>query len=132
MSELTPVQIIYDGDCPFCKVYVGMVRLKENYAVELINARDPHPLVDEVTLRGLDIDEGMVVVLEKEFYHGDDALNRMALMTTKSGLMRRLTKWTFSNPWRSRNLYPFLRGGRNVTLKLLGHKKIENLSSAER
>ena len=108
-----------------------MVRLQEGYAVELINAREPHPLVDEVTKRGLDIDEGMVVVLEGKFYHGDDALNRMALMTTKSGLMRRLTKWTFSNEWRSRNLYPFLRGGRNLSLKLLGHKKIKNLSGAE-
>ena len=131
MSELTPVQIVYDGDCPFCQAYLKMVRLKEDYSVELINAREPHPLVDEVTRRGLDIDEGMVVVLEDEFHHGDDAMNRLALMTAESGVIRRLTKWTFSNPWRSRNLYPVLRGGRNLSLKLLGHKKIKNLSGAE-
>ena len=127
MSQLTPVQIIYDGDCPFCQAYVGMVRLQEHYSVDLINARDPHPLVEAATERGLDLDEGMIVVLEDEFYHGDDAMTRMALMTTKSGVLRRLTKWTFTSPWRSRNLYPILRGGRNITLKFLGHKKIDNL-----
>lgn len=128
MNELTPVQIVYDGDCPFCQAFAGMVRLKESYSVELINARESHPLVDEATKRGLDLDEGMIVVLEDTFYHGDDAMNRMALMTTKNGALRRLTKWTFSNPWRSRNVYPILRGCRNLTLKILGHKKINNLN----
>lgn len=128
MSELTPVQIVYDGDCPFCQAFAGMVRLKENYSVELINAREPHPLVDEATKRGLDLDEGMIVVLEDTFYHGDDAMSRMALMTAENGALRRLTKWTFSNPWRSRNVYPILRGCRNLTLKILGHKKIDNLN----
>ena len=127
MSQLTPVQIIYDGDCPFCQAYVGMVRLQEHYSVDLINARVPHPLVEAATERGLDLDEGMIVVLEDKFYHGDDAMTRMALMTTKSGLLRRLTKWTFTSPGRSRILYPILRSGRNMTLKVLGHKKIDNL-----
>lgn len=126
MSALTTVQIIYDGNCPFCQAYVGMVRLQENYNVELINAREPHPRVDEVTLKGYDLDEGMIVILDGDFYHGDDAMHRMALMTANSGALRRLTKWTFSSPWRSRNLYPLLRGGRNMTLKILGHKKINN------
>ena len=128
--QIVPVQIVYDGDCPFCQAYVGMVRLKENYSVELINAREPHPIVSAATEKGLDLDEGMLVVLQDKFYHGDDAMTRMALMTTKSGLLRRLTKWTFTNPWRSRNLYPILRAVRNMTLKLLGHKKIENLPDA--
>jgi hypothetical protein len=104
-----------------------MVRLQENYSVELVNARAPHPLVQAATQKGLDLDEGMIVVLDDEFYHGEDAMTRMALMTAKSGVLRRLTKWTFSSPWRSRILYPFLRAGRNMTLKILGHKKIDNL-----
>ena len=128
MSEQTPVHIVYDGDCPFCRAYAGMVRLQENYSVNLINAREPHPLVEAATKKGLDLDEGMIVVLDDVFYHGDDAMTRMALMTAKSGLLRRFTKWTFESPARSRVLYPILRGGRNMTLKILGHKKIKNLS----
>ncbi len=128
MTENTPVQILYDGDCPFCQAYVRRVRLEENFSVELINVRAPHPLVEESTKRGLDLDDGMIVVVEGEFYHGDDAMTRMALMTTESGLVRRLTKWTFTSPWRSRYLYPILRSCRNLTLKILGHKKIDNLT----
>lgn len=127
MTDNIPVQIIYDGDCPFCQAFAKMIRLRENYSVELINARDPHALVDDATQRGLDLDEGMIVILGDEFYHGDDAMTRMALMTTKSGLLRRLTKWTFTSPRRSRILYPILRGGRNLALKILGHSQINNL-----
>jgi len=131
MSELTPVQIVYDGDCPFCRAFSGMVRLKEDYSVELINAREPHPLIEAATGKGLDLDEGMIVVIGDDFYHGDDAMSRMALMTSKSGLMRRLTKWTFTSERRSQILYPILRGGRNLTLKILGHKKIKNLAAEQ-
>ena len=127
MPEPIPVHILYDGACPFCTAFSQMVRLQENYSVELVNARAPHPLVQAATQKGLDLDEGMIVVLDDEFYHGEDAMTRMALMTAKSGVLRRLTKWTFSSPWRSRILYPFLRAGRNMTLKILGHKKIDNL-----
>lgn len=130
MSALIPVQIIYDGDCPFCRAYSDMIRLKENFVVELINAREPHPRVDDATAKGLDLDEGMIVILDQQFYHGEDAMTRIALMTTESGALRRLTKWTFSNPWRSRNLYPILRGGRNLSLKVLGHEKINNVPDA--
>lgn len=101
-----------------------MLRIQEHYDVELINARDPHPLVSEITELGLDIDEGMVVKINGEIFHGAEAMNRLAIMSTKSGLVRRLGNWVLSNPARSRFLYPFLRFGRNASLKLLGFKKI--------
>jgi len=128
MSDLTLVHIIYDGDCPFCTAYAGMVRLRENFFVELIDARDSHPLINAATRKGLDLDEGMIVVMKGQFFHGDDAMTRMALMTAESGVLRRATKWTFSKPRRSQILYPILRAGRNMTLKILGHGKIDNLS----
>jgi predicted DCC family thiol-disulfide oxidoreductase YuxK len=127
MSDLTHLYILYDGACPFCSSYAKMIRLQENYSVELINARDPHPLVQKASETGLDLDEGMIVVMDDIFYHGDEAMRRIALMTAQSGALRRLTKWTFSNPRRSRILYPILRAGRNLSLKLLGHNQINNL-----
>ena len=128
MSTDTHIRIVYDGDCPFCQAYVKMLRLKAQYSVELINARDDHPLVIDITKAGLDLDEGMVVELDGQFYHGDNAMHIMVLMTTDSGVLRRLTKWTFKSKWRSQHLYPILRGGRNLTLKLRGHTKIKNLA----
>lgn len=127
MPDPMPVYILYDGACPFCRAFSHMVRLQENYTVELVNAREPHPLVHTATEKGLDLDEGMIVVLNEKFHHGEDAMTRMALMTAKNGLLRRLTKWTFSNPRRSRFLYPILRSGRNFSLKILGHEQIGNL-----
>ena len=127
MSTDTHIRVIYDGDCPFCQAYVNMLRLKEQYTVELVDARGDHKVLPEITAKGYDLDDGMVVEINGQFFHGDEAMTRMALMTTKSGLLRRLTKWTFTNKRRSRYLYPILRGGRNMTLKVLGHKKIKNL-----
>lgn len=127
MSPETHIRIIYDGDCPFCQAYVKMLRLKEQYRVELIDAREEHAILPEITSQGYDLDDGMVVEINGRFFHGDEAMTRMALMTTKSGLLRRFTKWTFTSERRSRYLYPILRSCRNMTLKVLGHKKIKNL-----
>jgi len=127
MSPETHIRIIYDGDCPFCQAYVKMLRLKEQYRVELIDAREEHAILPEITSQGYDLDDGMVVEINGRFFHGDEAMTRMALMTTKSGVLRRFTKWTFTSERRSRYLYPILRSCRNMTLKVLGHKKIKNL-----
>lgn len=121
------VRIIYDGDCPFCTGYVKMLRLKEHYEVELIDARDDVAMVEALTKEGFDLDDGMVVEHSSQYFHGDMAMNRLSLMTADSGLLRRVAKWVFVSEWRSRYLYPILRTGRNITLKLLGHKKIDNL-----
>jgi len=120
----SPIQIVYDGECPFCSAYVRMFRLRELADVELINAREDNPLVDEILDRGLDLDEGMVMKLGDEYYFGDDVVHRLALMSGSSGLLRRFNYWVFSDARRSRLIYPWLRAGRNFTLKLLGRKKI--------
>lgn len=128
MPDKIPVHILYDGACPFCTAFSRMVRLQENYTVELVNAREPHPLVQAATDKGLDLDEGMIVVMDDQFHHGEEAMTRMALMTAKNGGLRRLVKWIFSSPQRSRFFYPALRAGRNFSLKILGHTQIENLA----
>lgn len=128
MSEKTKIQVVYDGECPFCSAYAKMLRLKDSYDVELIDARGDHPIIDEITALKLDLDEGMVVKLDGQIYHGDTAVNRLAILTDERGVFRKLGKWVFANETRSRVLYPFLRAGRNGTLWLLRFKKINNLS----
>ena len=118
------IQIVYDDECPFCSAYVRMFRLRELSEVELINAREDHPVVDQIKRRGFDLDEGMVMKIGGEYYFGDDVVHRLALMSGSSGLLRRFNYWIFSDAKRSRLIYPYLRAGRNLTLKLLGRKKI--------
>lgn len=126
MTEKASVQVVYDGECPFCLAYSKMLRLQETYQVELINARDEHPLVSEIVAKKLDLDEGMVVKFDGVIYHGADAMNRLALMSAKSGAVRRLSNWVLANERRSRLLYPWLKFGRNMSLRLLGFKKIND------
>ena len=118
--------LVYDGDCPFCSRYVALVRLRESFGeVELIDARSGHPVAHDLTARGYDLNEGMVLVDGERIYHGNDCIHRLALMSTRSGLFNRFNSAVFRSRRASAILYPFLRGGRNLTLRLMGRKKIE-------
>lgn len=117
--------IIYDGDCPFCRNYMRLTKLKESIGpVRLINARDGGPEVEQVKAAGLDLDEGMAMQYNGQLYHGDQCLNMMALMSSDSGLFNRAAALLFRSPKVARISYPFLRYGRAITLRMLGRKKI--------
>ncbi|MEM1276230.1 MAG: DCC1-like thiol-disulfide oxidoreductase family protein [Pseudomonadota bacterium] len=125
MPQPTEIAIVYDGECPFCASYVGMVRLRQAAgSVRLIDARGGGPEVDRIRKAGLDLDEGMVLLTGDEMYHGADCIHRMGLMSTRLGVFNRLNAWVFRSPARSRFLYPILRAGRNLALKILRRKKI--------
>jgi predicted DCC family thiol-disulfide oxidoreductase YuxK len=117
--------IIYDGDCPFCSRYVALLRLRKSLgSVKLVNARDGGTLVDAVRGLDIDLDQGMVLVMNGEVFHGAECLHRLALLTTSSGAFNRLNAWMFRSRAASQLLYPALRAGRNAALALLGRQKI--------
>lgn len=123
-SGLEPT-IVYDGECPFCSRYVAMLRLKKALgAVRLLNARDGGPIVAALVANGFDLDEGMALILDGRVYHGADCVNRLALLSTGSGLFNGLNATIFRSPTLSRLFYPGLRAGRNAALRLLGRKRI--------
>ncbi|MEM9045843.1 MAG: DCC1-like thiol-disulfide oxidoreductase family protein [Pseudomonadota bacterium] len=125
MTESDLISIVYDGECPFCAAYVSMIRLREAVGtVRLINARDGGPEVERIKAAGLDLDEGMVLLIGDEMHHGAECIHRVGLMTTNSGVLNRLNAWVFRSSARSRFLYPILRAGRNTALKILRRKKI--------
>ena len=59
-----------------------------------------------------------------ERYHGAEALHRLALMAAASSAFNRMNFWWFCSRRRSQWAYPFLRGGRNLLLRLLGRRPI--------
>lgn len=125
MLDERTAYVIYDGECPFCSEYVRMLRLKEALGpVKLLNAREPHDAVDYVKGRGVDLNQEMALVMAGEVYSGADCMNRLALMSTGAGAFNAITARVFRSPKIARLLYPFLRAGRNLTLKALGRKPI--------
>lgn len=131
MNTTAEVLVVYDKQCPACDYYCNMVRIKESVGrLVLVDARDGSPIMDEITARGLDIDQGMVVKVGEKMYYGSDAIHVLALMGTNRGFFNRLCYWSFRSRAVSRVLYPILRACRNLLLKLLGRTKINNLKTA--
>ena len=131
MNSTAEVLVVYDKQCPACDYYCNMVRIRESVGrLVLVDARDGGPVMDEITARGLDIDQGMVVKVGKELYYGSDAIHVLALMGTNKGFFNRMAYWAFRSRAASKVLYPILRACRNLLLKILGKTKINNLGVA--
>lgn len=128
MNSDAQVLVVYDKQCPACDYYCNLVRIRESVGhLVLVDARAGGAIMDEITAKGLDIDQGMVVKVGDEIYYGADAINVLALMGTNRGFFNRLAYWFFRSRAISRVLYPVLRACRNLLLKILGKTKINNL-----
>lgn len=122
------VQLVYDMECPMCDLYCRLVRIRDTVgALELIDARDGGEIVDRVTAAGLDIDEGIVLIVDDEMYYGAEGMHRLALMSTESGVFNRLAYRAFRSRRVSMALYPVFKACRNLLLKLLRRTRINNL-----
>ena len=129
--ERADVLLVYDGECPACDNYCRVMRIREDVGnLVIVDAREDSPIMSEITAAGLDIDEGMVLKLGDELYYGSDAIHMLAMIGSRSGVLNRLNYHVFRSPRVARRLYPVLRAGRGVLLKLLGKTRINNLGIA--
>lgn len=117
----TPLRIVYDGECPFCSRYVRLVRLRENFAVTLTDARKER---ETARSYGLDLNAGMVADIDGKIYHGSEAVWILAQLSSRSGLWNRAMAALFASRGVARCSYPFLRLGRWATLRALGKPQI--------
>ncbi|MDI1227552.1 MAG: DCC1-like thiol-disulfide oxidoreductase family protein [bacterium] len=120
------IEILYDDQCPICRGYCTKVQLQAGAgALVLTDARKDGALMDEVTRQGLDIDEGMVVKIDGNIYYGSEAMRVLVPLTTAGPIERAL----FRTRRISALVYGFCKGVRNLLLRLLRIKKIENLKN---
>lgn len=122
------ILLVYDEQCPVCDAYCRMIRIRESVGtLRLVNARDVSAVMDEITSKGLDIDQGMVLKVENVLYYGSDAIHALSLMSSSSDVFNRVNYWIFRSQRLSRILYPALRLFRKLLLKALRKTKINNL-----
>jgi len=129
----TKIEIVFDKKCPACSKYCELVQSSADPGtVSLIDARQNSDLMVEITSRGLDIDEGMVVSAEGKLHYGAEAIHALAEMDSGRGLFNHANRLLFKSRHVARILYPCLRSVRNLLLKLLGVGRINNLGVSGR
>jgi predicted DCC family thiol-disulfide oxidoreductase YuxK len=125
------VLLVYDGECPLCNAYCRAARIRESVGtLKLVDARHSSDVRDELTRKGLDVDQGMALKVGDALYYGSDAILALSLMSSRAGVFNRFNYWLFSSKRRAHLLYPLLRGCRNLLLKLMRRSKINNLGVA--
>ena len=128
MNAAKGIFLVYDKQCPACDYYCRMVRIRESVgSLVLVDAREPSSQMDRISDAGLDIDQGMVLIVGDRMYYGSDAIHALAIMGTRSGFFNRFSYWCFRSKSLSHVLYPILRVCRNLLLKILRRTKVNNL-----
>jgi predicted DCC family thiol-disulfide oxidoreductase YuxK len=122
------VEILYDRECPVCDAYCTIADVRADAGkIRLLDARKDGDLLREATARSLDIDEGMVVRYRGELHYGADAIHVLALLSPRKTLFDKLSWLVFRSRKRARIVYPLMKAGRNLLLKILGRTRINNL-----
>jgi predicted DCC family thiol-disulfide oxidoreductase YuxK len=121
------VWFIYDGDCPVCAMSAEIVKLRRNFRLHLINARDEaaHDFVKRIDVAGFDLNQGMAIIYQSQIYIGDEALALIAALSDDRHGWGWIVHHIFKSRTRSRVLYPFLRAFRNGFLNLKGVRPID-------
>lgn len=130
LKEKTGVWFVYDGECPICTRAAEALRIKQDYGtLHTLNAREvsADPLIAEINSRGLDLDEGMVIYVNGQFFHGKDALKFIAKYGENKNPFMTVFKGLFWSDGVSSLMYPWLRGTRNWLLRRRNVPRIDNL-----
>lgn len=108
MAEALEIQ--HDGDCPFCSAHVRMLNLRQTVGrVEMIDARSGDPRVKALVRAKVDLDAGLAVRHGARLYHGAEAVQLLSVLSEGRGVMQAV-------------LYPVLRTGRGLVLRLLNRR----------
>ena len=124
------VWLIYDGECPICRPSANALKIKKAAGtLHLVNARESHPILEEIKQAGLNLDDGMVVKFKDRLYHGADAQYILAMIGTNVDWFNRMNVLFFHSKLIATLVYPILRFIRNTILKINGIKKLNNLAT---
>lgn len=117
--------LLYDGECPACRSYVAIARLRQLWPdLRILDARQEPELVTELRVKGYEINEGFVLSLGGRIYFGPEATRMIGEQGRSHSAVRRSILGAIGTaPW-SRWLYPWLNRCRQLFLRLLGRSLI--------
>lgn len=79
------IEIVYDGECPFCADFTRMVALRRRAEVSLIDARGTDPRIAQIGA-GLDLNRGMAVRWQGRIYYGAEAMTLLLNLSQPKGI----------------------------------------------
>ena len=97
----------HDRDCPFCRPYCETLSPKDSsIALKLIDARKPSSLLQELTDKGLSVDQGMYVKVGGQAYFGSAAVQKLTEHSSERGLFGMVNKVVFGHRRIANVIYP--------------------------
>lgn len=123
---MNEIWLVYDGECPICSMSARMIKIKQSVGTfHVINARNPHPILEEIKQNKLDLNEGLIVKFQNQFYHGPDALHLLAMIGSEQDWFNRLNVRLFSHSiWLAKIVYPIMKTLRNIALFCKGKPRL--------
>ncbi len=81
--------LYYDKQCPFCSKYANLLKLKENFEINLKDAREN---LDEISVfcKNLDINDGFIVIYKNDCFQGAKALEFLNRAVDKTTILGKL------------------------------------------
>lgn len=127
MKTDTDNWLLYDGECPFCTRYVQWMDIQEKAGpIRLVDARVDSPEKSIALQNDYNLDKGMVLKFQGDYFYGDEALYKLSHLSTGKGIWNGATSGLFRNRTISTLSYPFLKFCRNAAIAVLGKGKIHN------
>ena len=83
------ITLYYDKQCPFCSKYANLLKLKENFEINLKDAREN---LDEISVlcKNLDINDGFIVIYKNDCFQGAKALEFLNRAVDKTTILGKL------------------------------------------
>ncbi len=117
----SPLQLVYDGGCPFCRHFALSSELRGGIPqLQIVDGRADAALRRALRERGLPLAQGAVLLQGERAWHGAEAVRQLCTLMRPSDPLLQLLVSLFEGPSRSRRVYPLLLGARRLALALKG------------
>ncbi|KGG16159.1 MULTISPECIES: DCC1-like thiol-disulfide oxidoreductase family protein [unclassified Prochlorococcus] len=118
----TKLVFLYDGQCPFCNKFAELLELKSSIPnLSIIDGRTHPREINDLLKNGYDLDNGAILLKNKEILHGSSAINWIcSQIENPSNSLLKILAITFSSSKRTDFIFPFLLIARRTLLFFKG------------